>query len=51
MATRSKPAIIKVFSGIVRRDLPTRGLRINDEAAEIPMRKPISASAEPNLER
>jgi len=50
-ATRSKPAIIKVFSGILRRALPTKGLKTNEEAAELPIRTPISASAEPNLER
>jgi hypothetical protein len=50
-AKRSKPAIIKVFSWIFRRALPTKGLRTNEEAAEIPVRTPISTSVDPSLER
>jgi hypothetical protein len=43
--------IIKVFSGILRRALPTKGLRINEERVKIPIRIPISTSLDPNLER
>jgi hypothetical protein len=39
------------LSGIVKRALPTMGRRINEETLKIPIRKPISASLVPNLER
>jgi hypothetical protein len=48
---RTAPAIIKVFSGIFRRALPTKGLRTNEEIAGIPIRTPISTSVDPSLER
>jgi hypothetical protein len=34
-----------------RRAFPTKGLAINEETARIPIRIPISASVDPNLER
>jgi hypothetical protein len=40
-----------ICSGILRRALPTRGLRINEETARIPMRTPISTSLDPDCER
>jgi hypothetical protein len=39
----SKPAIIKVFSGVFRRALPTKSLTTNEEAAETPIRTPIES--------
>jgi hypothetical protein len=51
MAKRRAPAIIKVFSGIFKRALPTKGLRTNEETAKLPIRMPISASLDPNFER
>jgi hypothetical protein len=42
---------MKVFSGILRRALPTKGLRTNEETVKIPMRTPISTSVDPDLER
>jgi len=45
------PVTIKIFSGIFKRLLPTKGLRINEEIPKIPIRIPISASEEPDLER
>jgi hypothetical protein len=50
-AKRRAPAIIKFFSRIFRRALPIKGLKINEEKKKIPMRTPISASVDPNLER
>jgi hypothetical protein len=45
------PVIIKFFSGIFVRALPTRGLKTNEEKKKIPMRTPISASVDRNFER
>jgi hypothetical protein len=45
------PVTIKVFSGIFKRALPTKGLRTNEETPRIPIRIPISISEDPNLER
>jgi hypothetical protein len=50
-AKRRAPVIMKVFSGILRRALPTKGLRTNEETVKIPMRTPISTSVDPDLER
>jgi hypothetical protein len=50
-AKKRAPMIIKRFSGIFRRALPTKGLRTNEATAELPIRTPISTSLEPNLER
>jgi hypothetical protein len=50
-ATRSAPAIIKVFSWIFKSAFPTNGLNTNEEKEKIPMRIPISFSVDPNLER
>jgi hypothetical protein len=54
MEVRTKmraPVIIKFFSGIFKRALPTKGLRTNEETPRIPIRTPISTSEDPNLER
>jgi hypothetical protein len=48
---RRAPAIIKFLSGIFKRPLPTKGLRINEETLKIPIRTPISISLDSNLER
>jgi hypothetical protein len=48
---RMVPEIMKFLSGILKRALPTTGRRINEETLKIPIRKPISASLAPNLER
>jgi hypothetical protein len=45
------PALTKVCSGILRRALPTRGLRMSEETPRIPVRIPISASLDPDCER
>jgi hypothetical protein len=50
-AKRRAPAIIKVFSWILKRALPINGLRTNEEKKKIPIRTPISVSVDPNLER
>jgi hypothetical protein len=42
---------MKVLSEIFKSALPTKGLRINDEMLETPIKTPILASADPNLER
>jgi hypothetical protein len=42
---------MKVFSGIFKRPLPTKGLKINEETPKTPISTPISASFDPNLER
>jgi len=42
---------MNVLSGILKRALPTKGLRTNEETLKIPMRKPISASEDPLLDR
>jgi hypothetical protein len=39
------------LSGILKRALPTKGLRIKEETLKTPMRKPISASEDPLLAR
>ena len=51
MAKRRAPAIIKVFSGVFERALPTKGLRTNEEIAKLPIRIPISTSVDPNFKR
>jgi len=48
---RSEPAIIKFFSGILKRALPTDGLIINEETLKTPIKTPISVSTDPDLER
>jgi hypothetical protein len=48
---RRAPAIINFFSGIFIRALPIKGLKTNEETPKIPIRKPISTSVDPNLER
>jgi hypothetical protein len=48
---RRVPTIIKVFSGVFKRALPTTILNINEEILNIPIRTPISVSLDPNLER
>jgi hypothetical protein len=48
---RSEPAIIKFFSGDLKRVLPTDGLIINEETLKTPIRTPISVSTDPDLER
>jgi len=50
-AKRRAPLVIKFFSGIFVRALPIKGLKINEEKKKIPMRTPISASVDRNLER
>jgi hypothetical protein len=50
-AKRRAPAIIKVFSWVFKRALPINGLKTNEEKKKIPMRTPISASVDPDLER
>jgi hypothetical protein len=50
-ANRRAPIIINFFSGILKRALPTKGLRITEERVKIPIRIPISTSLDPNLER
>jgi len=50
-AKRMAPAIIKFFSGILRRALPMKGLDTNEETPKIPIRTPISTSVLPNLAR
>ena len=50
-AKKRAPAIIKVFSGVFKRALPTNGLKTNEEKKKIPIRTPISVSVDPNLER
>jgi hypothetical protein len=50
-AKRRAPAIIKVFSGILRRALPIKGLKSSAVTKKAPTRKPISDSVDPNLER
>jgi hypothetical protein len=45
------PMIIKVFSGVLKRAFPTKGLEINEETKKIPTRTPFSISVDPNLER
>ncbi len=42
---------MKLFSGILKRALPTSGLKIREETKKTPMRTPISASLAPDLER
>jgi hypothetical protein len=42
---------MKSFSGNLERALPTKGLRTREETKKDPMRTPISASLDPNLER
>jgi hypothetical protein len=42
---------MKFLSGIFRRALPTKGLKINAEKKKTPMRTPISVSVDLNLER
>jgi len=39
------------LSGILKRALPTKGLRTKEETLNTPIRKPISASEDPRLER
>jgi len=39
------------FSEILRRALPTKGLARREEKLKIPIRTPISTSADPDLER
>jgi hypothetical protein len=46
-----QPAIIKFLSEILKRALPTKGLMTNDETLKTPIKTPISASADPDLER
>jgi hypothetical protein len=48
---RRAPAIMKFFSGIFRRPLPTKGLKTTEEKKRIPIRIPISVSVHWNLER
>jgi len=48
---RRLPAIIKFLSEILKRALPTKGLRINDETLKTPIKTPISTSADPDLDR
>jgi hypothetical protein len=43
--------IINFFSGVFKRALPTKGLKINEEKKKIPIRTPVSISVDPNLER
>jgi len=43
--------IMNFFSGIFKRALPTKGLRIKEEILNIPTRTPIPASLAPDLER
>jgi hypothetical protein len=42
---------MKSLSEILRRALPTKGLRTREETLKTPTRTPISASLDPNLER
>jgi hypothetical protein len=42
---------MKLLSGILRRALPTIGLKTKEETLKAPIRTPISASLAPNLER
>jgi hypothetical protein len=42
---------MNVLSGILKRALPTKGLRIKEETLKTPMRRPISASGDPLPER
>jgi hypothetical protein len=42
---------IIVFSLIFKRVPPTKGLKTTEEKKKVPMRTPISASVDPNLER
>jgi len=39
------------LSGILKRAFPTKGLRTKEETLKTPMRKPISASGDPLLDR
>jgi hypothetical protein len=50
-AKRRAPMVIKFFSGIFVRALPIKGLKTTEEKKKIPIRTPISASVDPNLER
>jgi hypothetical protein len=43
--------IIKFFSGIFRRALPTKGLKTNAAKKKIPIRIPVSTSLDPDCER
>jgi hypothetical protein len=45
------PANMNFLSGILKRALPTKGLRTKEETLNTPTRKPISASEDPRLER
>jgi hypothetical protein len=48
---RRAPIIINLLSEILKRVLPTKGLKTNEERKKIPMRIPISTSVDPDLER
>jgi hypothetical protein len=39
------------FSGFFKRALPIKGLKAKEETPKTPIRIPISASLDPNLER
>jgi hypothetical protein len=48
---RRAPANIKFFSGILKRAIPTKGLRTSEATLKIPISTPISASVDPDLQR
>jgi hypothetical protein len=50
-AKRRAPMVIMFFSGIFVRALPVKGLKTTEEKKKLPMRRPISTSVDPNLER
>jgi hypothetical protein len=50
-AKRREPTIKKLFSGVFKRALPTKGRMDNAEAPKTPIITPISASVDPNLKR
>jgi hypothetical protein len=50
-AKKRAPMIIKFFSRIFKRALPTKGLRTNEERDKLPIRTPTSTSLDPNFER